>query len=197
MTDTNNTDGAALLPVTPTQADHDAANAAMDAMEGALGNRRLVLARAFARHRISHSLPGGMLAVEKLLGFEIEGDCPICGGIEECPHSLDERIAASRPKGTFECPICGEDKPHGHPPHEVERSLRNATLRLQAFAAASEARSIGIPYADWASKAGYDSRDIQNALGVHCAANAFAADLRAILAALTPSALSGDAGEGE
>jgi len=47
-----------LLPVTPTRADHDAANAAMDAMEQALGNRRSVLARAFARHRQAHSIPG-------------------------------------------------------------------------------------------------------------------------------------------
>lgn len=59
----------AHLPVTPTQADHDAANAAMDAMEGALGNRRLVLAQAFARHRISHSLPGdvGTDAIKKIV----------------------------------------------------------------------------------------------------------------------------------
>ena len=74
MTDTNNTDGAALLPVT--QADRDAAADIIEAIADKLRDRdawlltveawrrgarghidRAHVAQAFARHRISHSLP--------------------------------------------------------------------------------------------------------------------------------------------
>ena len=59
------------------------------------------LIQAFARHRLAHSAPkdsreaSGLRSLERVLGFEVDGPCPICRGIEGCSHTLRERCLAA------------------------------------------------------------------------------------------------------
>lgn len=100
-------------------------------------------------------------ALEKILGFEFDGPCPICSGIEGCSHSLRERVEATRQSGEGERL---RKAAAGVLAHRVDgptrgwlRDNRDSRAALDALAAALRAHQSGEgEREDWVAHDGGD-----------------------------------------